>query len=129
MSQNAIDWVQRSYAGRGCSADCRCRDAGDAPAASAQGLDTTCQLAPDPGSSNPFVPGADRTVTQRSYTAFIEVGSRPAQPAPNTLYTGDSQGGTFLYRVYVPDSGRDQKGGVPLPRVTLESADGGGPRG
>jgi hypothetical protein len=84
------------------------------------------QLAPDPGSSNPFRAGADRTVTQRSYTAFIEVGPRPAQPAPNTLYTGDSSGGTFLYRLYVPDAGRDQKGGVPLPRVTLESADGGG---
>jgi len=84
------------------------------------------QLAPDPDSSNPFLPGADRTVTQRSYTAFIEVGPRPAQPAPNTLYTGDSQGGTFLYRVYVPDAGRDQKGGVPLPKVMLESADGSG---
>jgi hypothetical protein len=84
------------------------------------------QLAPDPGSSNPFLPGADRTVTERSYTAFIEVGPRPAQPAPNTLYTGDSRGGTFLYRVYVPDSGLDQKGGVPLPKVTLESADGSG---
>jgi len=76
------------------------------------------QLTPDPGSSNPFLPGADRTVTQRSYTAFIEVGPLPAQPAPNTLYTGDSRGGTFLYRVYVPDAGRDQKGGVPLPLTT-----------
>ena len=85
------------------------------------------QLAPDPGSSNPFLPGADRArSTQRAYTAFIEVGPRPAQPAPNTLYTGDSRGGTFLYRVYVPDAGRDAKGGVPLPRVTLESADGSG---
>src|SRR5688500_644509 len=84
------------------------------------------ELAPDPGSSNPFLPGADRTVTQRSYTAFIEVGPRPAQPAPNTLYTGDSRGGTFLYRVYVPDAGRDEKGGVPLPKVTLESAGGSG---
>jgi hypothetical protein len=26
----------------------------------------------------------------------------------------------------LPDGGRDQKGGVPLPRVTVESADGGG---
>jgi hypothetical protein len=84
------------------------------------------QLAPDPGSTNPFMPGADRTVTERSYTAFIEVGPKPAQPAPNTLYTGDSRGGTFLYRVYVPDAGRDEKGGVPLPRVTLEPAGGGG---
>jgi hypothetical protein len=82
------------------------------------------ELTPDPGSSNPFLPGADRTVAERSYTAFIEIGPAPAQPAPNTLYTGDSRGGTFLYRVYVPDAGQDQKGGVPLPRVTLESADG-----
>ena len=80
------------------------------------------QLAPDPGSTNPFLPGASRTEEQRDYTAFIEVGPRPAQPAPNTLYTGDSRGGTFLYRVYVPDRGRDAKGGVPLPKVTLEPA-------
>src|SRR5215216_2245955 len=84
------------------------------------------ELTPDPDSSNPFLPGADRTVTERSYTAFIEVGPAPAQPAPNTLYTRDSQGGTFLYRVYVPDASRDEKGGVPLPRVTLESRDGTG---
>ncbi len=84
------------------------------------------QLAPDPGSTNPFLPGASRTAEQRNYTAFIEVGPRPAQPAPNTLYTGDSRGGTFLYRVYVPDRGRDAKGGVPLPKVTLEPAGGGG---
>ena len=87
---------------------------------------TDSDITPDAGSSNPFLPGADRTVTQRSYTAFIEIGPKPAQPAPNTLYTGDSRGGTFLYRVYVPDTGRDEKGGVPLPRVTLESTDGSG---
>jgi len=70
------------------------------------------QLAPNPG-------GAD-------YTAFVEFGPRPANPAPNTLYTGDSRGGTFLYRVYVPDRGQDAKGGVPLPKVTLEPAGGTG---
>jgi hypothetical protein len=64
------------------------------------------QLQPDPGSAS-------------TYTAWIEFGPRPAQPAPNTLYTGDSPGGQFWYRVYVPDEGRDAKGGVPLPRVTL----------
>lgn len=69
------------------------------------------QLAPDP---------------DRGYTAFIEPGERPAQPAPNTLYTGSSSGGTFLYRVYVPKRGNDEKGGVPLPRVTLEGPAGGG---
>jgi hypothetical protein len=84
------------------------------------------ELAADPGSANPFLPGASRTVAERDYTAFIEVGPRPDQPAPNTLYTGSSSGGTFLYRVYVPDRARDAKGGVPLPNVTLEPAGGAG---
>jgi hypothetical protein len=64
------------------------------------------QLRPDFGS-----PG--------TYTAFIEFGPKPADPAPNTLYTGASPTGQFWYRVYVPDEGRDAKGGVPLPKVTL----------
>src|SRR5215210_1159460 len=54
------------------------------------------------------------------YTAFIEFGPRPAEPAPNTLSSGTSRGGSFLYRVYVPKQGQDPKGGVPLPRVSLE---------
>ena len=61
-----------------------------------------------------------------SYTAFIEFGPKPAQPAPDTLYSGDSRGGTFLYRVYVPNRGQDAKGGVPLPKVSLEPAGGAG---
>ena len=69
------------------------------------------QLAPNPGGG---------------YTAFIEVGERPQQPAPNTLYTGSSRGGTFLYRVYVPKRGQDEKGGVPLPQVSMERAGGTG---
>ena len=69
------------------------------------------QLAPDPDGG---------------YTAFIEFGPRPERPAPNTLYSGDSRGGTFLYRVYVPDRGQDAKGGVPLPKVSLEPAGGSG---
>lgn len=78
------------------------------PAARPIGAIADFQLAPDPGGG--------------SYTAFIEVGPAPAQPAANTLYTADSRGGTFLYRVYVPDRGRDAKGGVPLPKVSLERA-------
>jgi hypothetical protein len=72
------------------------------------------QLAPDPDGG---------------YTAFIEFGPRPERPAPNTLYSGDSRGGTFLYRVYVPDRGQDPKGGVPLPKVSFEpvGGSGGGP--
>jgi hypothetical protein len=80
------------------------------------------QLRPDPGSSNPFLPGADRFATPRTYTAWIEFGPRPANPAPNTLYTGDSPTGQVWYRVYVPDRGRDAKGGTPLPKVSLHGA-------
>jgi hypothetical protein len=86
------------------------------------------RIQPDPGATNPFVEGADRTTTHRSYTVFIDFGSRPKEPAPNTLYTGDGQNGapnvtgSFIYRIYVPDAGRDDTGGVGLPTVTIEPA-------
>src|SRR3954452_12862819 len=87
------------------------------------------ELQADPGSSNPFLPGADRFAQPRRYTAFIEFTKAPANPRPNTIYTGGSPQGTLLLRVYMPDRGRDAKGGVPLPRLTLEPAGGkgGGP--
>jgi hypothetical protein len=85
------------------------------------------EIAPDAGSANPFVAGAARTGTDRDYTAFIDFGPQPTRRAPNTLYTGTGQTpapnttGTFILRVYVPDKGRDETGGVGLPTVTLES--------
>src|SRR5919108_2483193 len=57
------------------------------------------ELRADPGSSNPFLPGADRFATPRHYTAFIEFKKAPADPAPNTIYTGSSPQGTFLLRI------------------------------
>jgi hypothetical protein len=87
---------------------------------------TDADIEPDPGSVNPFLPGADRAAAGRRYTAFVEFGPAPPDPAPNTIYAGDSATGQLWYRVYVPDDGRDPKGGVPLPRITLESADGSG---
>lgn len=77
------------------------------------------EIRPDKGSTNPFLPGANRTAPRRNYTAFIEFGPRPKKPARNTIYT-ESNGGTFWYRVYIPDQGSDEKGGVPLPRITYE---------
>jgi hypothetical protein len=62
----------------------------------------------------------------RDYTAFIEFGPRPAQPAQNTMYSGDSHGGMFLYRIYVPNRGQGAEGGIPLPKVSLEPAGGSG---
>src|SRR5579875_1726632 len=83
------------------------------------------QIQPDPGSTNPFVPGAKRTIKRRSYTAYVDFTAPPAHPAPNTMYAGtDATGqpnltGTLWYRIYVPDRGRDIEGGVPLPKVQV----------
>lgn len=82
---------------------------------------TDRDLEPDPGSVNPFRPGADRDARKRSYTAYVEPGPAPRHPAPNTVHTGTGQvAGVLLLRVYIPDRGRGETGGVGLPRVTLE---------
>src|SRR3954468_14219684 len=89
-------------------------------------------IRPDAGSVNPFERGADRSVEKRDYTVFIDTGAKPAQRATNTIYTGTGQNGapntsgTFIYRIYIPDKGRDDSGGVGLPTVTVESSSGAG---
>jgi len=77
------------------------------------------QIAPDAGSQNPFVPGANRDSSSRSYT--LTVSSLPAPPpgwprAKNTIYAGRLVVSLF-YRFTVPDRGRDRLGdaGVPDP--------------
>jgi hypothetical protein len=81
------------------------------------------ELQPDPGSTNPFLPGAKRTtpVSQRHYTLFITFDPND-HPGPNTIYVDPSAHPTGLLtlRVYVPDEGRDETGGVGLPQVTWE---------
>src|SRR3954471_11452561 len=79
------------------------------------------KIAPDPGSTNPFVAGADRTAPNRNYTLAIVQGPAPADRAPNTLYMDAP---VILYRVYVPDAGSDITGDAGLPTVTLRQADG-----
>ncbi|WP_406100848.1 hypothetical protein OG698_01030 [Streptomyces sp. NBC_01003] len=85
---------------------------------------------PDPGSSNPYLPGARRAHdAHRSYHVAVlgdPAPSNPAQRAGNTLYAGVA-GQTkmaLIYRVYLPDRGRDATGGAGLPRPTLHLADG-----
>src|SRR4051812_2197512 len=88
------------------------------------------ELQPNPGSANPFLPGADRTTPreQRHYTLFITFDPND-NPGPNTIYVDPSQhpAGVFTYRVYVPDQGRDAAGGVGLPQVTWEPTSSTGP--
>lgn len=85
-------------------------------------------VAPNPGSANPFIAGTSRDTADgvRHYSVFVQFGAQPATPAPNTIYTGTGQDGlpnldgTLIYRIYLPDDGRDNTGGVGLPTVTLE---------
>ena len=95
---------------------------------SADGIHDT-EIAPDPGSSNPFAPGASRTAEPRSYTVRVVRGNRPTDPAPNTLYTGAADGShsnpvtaTVVYRDYRQDAGLDDDGGVGLPGVSLHTS-------
>lgn len=105
----------------------------DVGAAEVDGL-ADVLIAPDAGSSNPFLPGARRDVTDRNYTVQIKVGPQPAEREPNTLYltldgtvtlkpvTGAETPfpvGLMLLRIYVPDEGRDLTGDVRLPDVAL----------
>jgi hypothetical protein len=77
-------------------------------------------LVPDGGALNPFQNGNPRngTVTYHMTVAFKK---KPASPASNTLYTGASStsGNSVAYRVYVPDDGQDDTGGVGVPAVTF----------
>jgi hypothetical protein len=83
---------------------------------------------PDPGSRNPFMPGAPRDKSKRSYTATVLNETVPAVPAQNTLYAGvDGQTvQQVIYRIYEPDSFKEKEltGGVGLPEPELHLADG-----
>lgn len=84
------------------------------------------EIQPSKGVENPFLVGNSRLNKERGYTAEIKLGDLPAQPEVNTLYTPktDSNEVAILYRVYVPNKGLDDKGGVSFPRYRVELADG-----
>lgn len=95
------------------------------------------QINPDPGSVNPFRPRVPRTATRRSYTLELldtslgewpSMNQRSDMPVRNALHTlpmvGDSPVRLLMYRVFVPDRGRDLRGSVQLPQPRLTLADG-----
>ena len=83
---------------------------------------------PDKGSFNPYIKGHRRDVKKRSYTISVLGQPPPPNPARNTLYAQpDPTANSYqdiLYRVYVPDKGRNRAGGEPLPSPSLRLADG-----
>ncbi|HEX6945537.1 MAG TPA: hypothetical protein VF196_05035 [Casimicrobiaceae bacterium] len=93
------------------------------------------QIDPDPGSVNPFRPGVRRDAAKRSFTITIssdplatplDPDQRTNAPARNVLHPAfaGSKLQVFVWRVYIPDRGRDLRGGVPLPQPELTLADG-----
>lgn len=80
---------------------------------------------PDPGSRNPYRPGALRIGdVKRAYTVHVSTDRVPGSGrVDNTLYSGvaDQSSQLVLYRLYLPDRGRDITGGagLPQPRLTL----------
>jgi hypothetical protein len=87
-------------------------------------------MAPDAGSANPFLPGANRMtpVAQRRYTLYITF-DEGFKPGPNTIYVDPSKNpaGVFTLRVYVPDRGLDVTGGVGIPQATWQANSEGAP--
>jgi len=89
---------------------------------------TDVQVRPDPGSVNPFVAGKRRNLAaiRRAWTASVVNDPAPAAAenrARNTLYAPPEAGiQELMYRVYVPDRGRDSRGGagLPVPVVVLQ---------
>jgi hypothetical protein len=87
-------------------------------------------IKPDAGSTNPFVPGADRNAKKRSYTVtFVDQPDPgPGQRKPNTVYAGvagqDAAPFVVAERVYLPDRGRDFTGGVGNPTPSYVDANG-----
>ena len=88
------------------------------------------QIAPDPGSWNPFLPGAKRAANLGTWTVTVTGLQPPSGPRdPNTLYAGtqpldQTQPVELIYRVYIPDKNRDLSGDGGLPDGDVVLADG-----
>jgi hypothetical protein len=81
------------------------------------------EILPDEGSVNPYVPGNPRLGDERDYTLRIvaeEIPARKEDRKPNTLYAGREGDFQMVYRVYLPDVGRDGSGDVGLPKYEAE---------
>lgn len=89
-------------------------------------------IAPDAGSTNPYLPGAQRTAHQRNYTLIVQARALQAgtrvdeatRPANTVFVPTDESTYQLWLRVYAPDQGGGARGGVPLPRPTIVLGDG-----
>jgi hypothetical protein len=87
------------------------------------------QIAPDPGSVNPFVQPQARTIHRPANGTYTVVISRSGQTSGNTIKVSSDFAWVVL-RLYVPNAdpnlgGQNLMGGVPLPTITLTGQSGG----
>lgn len=93
------------------------------------------QISPDPGSSNPYLPGADRSVKKRAYTVNLALRADSTEAGQGKLTAGDGSNVlrapltetgqiSILYRIYANDRAHPVQGGVALPRAELTMPDG-----
>lgn len=84
------------------------------------------EIVPDAG-PNPF---QRPTAKHGTYTVNVVFEPKPADPEPNTVYAGEMDNGLrnpagfVIYRIYIPDDPEQPTGGVDLPDVRVEAADG-----
>jgi len=88
------------------------------------------EIQPDAGSGNPFVGPVAKDKPEK-YTVTVLFTAPPSQPAPNTLYAGESTvdgtpnpAGTLMLRTYVPQHESSPQGSVPFPTVTWQTTSG-----
>lgn len=84
-------------------------------------------IIPDKNSINPFIDGNARNNINRGYTLTLASGEPVVDARPaNTIYDAAKSGDpvVLVYRVYVPNNGKNLKGGVKLPQVELTTRQG-----
>ncbi|QER39656.1 hypothetical protein F2A31_07985 [Acinetobacter suaedae] len=82
------------------------------------------KIIPNQNSINPFINGNPRNNSNRSYTLNVAAGEAPESKPANTIYDYATGQTTLVYRVYVPNKGKDLLGGVTLPKVELTTRQG-----
>ncbi len=82
------------------------------------------KIIPDKNSINPFLEGNPRNNINRSYTLNIAHGEAPESRPANTIYDYATGEISLIYRVYVPNKGKNKLGGVGLPKVELTTRQG-----
>lgn len=93
------------------------------------------QIKADSGSTNPYLPDADRMAKKRSYTMTIEPRADDKEAGDGRMMSGDGsnilrapqlEAGqmSIIYRIYVNDKAHPVTGGVALPAAELAMPDG-----